>query len=481
MLGSLVRGGSGLCQKMLASRAFTKRSSIGEEREDMFAEKRILTVSQLTSLIRGVIEENFEHVWVEGEVSNLAVPASGHLYFTLKDAGAQIRCVVFRSSSRVLKFKLQNGMALVLRGRVSVYDQRGDYQFIAEYLEPKGIGALQLAFVQLKEKLAREGLFDEARKKPLPGLPRRIGVVTSTSGAAIHDILTVLRRRHAGVGVLIRPVKVQGEGAAAEIAAAIRDFNRYREVDVLIVGRGGGSLEDLWAFNEELVARAIHASRIPVISAVGHEVDYTIADFVADLRAATPSAAAELVVKSRQELDAELSNLSHRLRLAMEHTLEGSQDRVEGLLSSLKDPSLWIGHLMQRVDDLSERCDRGLLGALRLSRERLSGLSHRLHIGNPALEVERSRERLLISVDRMVTGIRRRIEEVREKSIVSSARLSALSPLATLERGYAIVRSRADGGIVRNSNQLRPGDLVAVTFRHGSASCVVESLTEEGS
>lgn len=442
----------------------------------MFTEKRILSVSQLTSLIREVIEENFEHVWVEGEVSNLAEPASGHLYFTLKDAKAQIRCVLFRASSRVLKFKVTNGMALVLRGRLSVYDQRGDYQFIAEYLEPKGIGALQLAFTQLKEKLAREGLFDEAHKKPLPGLPRRIGVVTSTSGAAIHDILTVLRRRHAGVEVLIRPVTVQGEGAAAEIAAAIRDFNGYRDIDVLIVGRGGGSMEDLWAFNEEQVARAIYASRIPVISAVGHEVDYTIADFVADLRAPTPSAAAELVVKSRQELDAQMSNLTHRLTMAMEHILEGSRDRTEGLLSALKDPALWIGHLMQRVDELSDRAGRALQGKMSLSRERFVGLSHRLHIRNPALEVERFRERLLIASDRMATTMHHMIESAREKNAVNAARLSVLSPLATLERGYSITRFASDGKIIRNSNQLEPGDAVAVTFRHGSANCIVETV-----
>ncbi|MRR52961.1 MAG: exodeoxyribonuclease VII large subunit [Deltaproteobacteria bacterium] len=445
----------------------------------MFTEKRILSVSKLTSLIREVIEENFEHVWVEGEVSNLAVPASGHLYFTLKDAGAQIRCVLFRASSRILKFKVQNGMALVLRGRVSVYDQRGEYQFIAEYLEPKGIGALQLAFVQLKEKLAREGLFDESRKKPLPGLPRRIGVVTSASGAAIHDILTVLRRRHAGVEVLICPVTVQGEGAAAEISAAIRDFNRYREVDVLIVGRGGGSMEDLWAFNEEQVARAIFASRIPVISAIGHEVDYTIADFVADLRAPTPSAAAELVVKSRQELDAQLSNLSHRLSLAMEHSLEGARDRTEGLLAALKDPALWIGHLMQRIDELSDRAARALRGKVSLSQERFVWLSHRLQIRSPALEVERFRERLLIASDRMAGAMRHKIENVREKNAVNAARLSVLSPLATLERGYSITRSRADGLIVRSSDQLEKGDSVTVAFRHGSANCIVETVQGE--
>src|SRR5512136_2779310 len=269
---------------------------------DIFADKRILTVSRLTALIRSTLEENFEHVWVEGEVSNLSTPSSGHLYFTLKDAGAQLRCVMFKGAVRNLRFRLKDGMGLILRGRITVYEQRGDYQLIAEYAEPLGIGALQLAFEQLKERLVREGLFDESRKKPLPVLPQRIGVVTSPTGAAIHDILTVVNRRFANVQILIVPVRVQGDGAAAEIAAAIDDVNRYGAVDVMIVGRGGGSLEDLWAFNEEAVARAIARSRIPVISAVGHETDYTIADFAADLRAPTPSAAAELAVKDRDEL-----------------------------------------------------------------------------------------------------------------------------------------------------------------------------------
>jgi exodeoxyribonuclease VII large subunit len=446
---------------------------------DLFAEKRILSVTGLTALIRGVLEENFEHVWVEGEVSNLAAPASGHLYFTLKDAGAQVRCVVFRASSRALKFRIANGMGLVLKGRVSVYDQRGEYQFIAEYLEPKGIGALQLAFAQLKEKLAREGLFDESRKRPIPGLPGSIGVVTSPSGAAIHDILTVLKRRHAGIGVLIRPVKVQGEGAAEEIAEAIRDFNRYRQVDVLIVGRGGGSTEDLWAFNEEVVARAIHDSRIPVISAVGHEIDFTIADFVADLRAPTPSAAAEMVVRSREELDLQLTHLSRRLGLAMERRLSGAREGLEALVRALKDPSLFVGHLLQRIDDLSERLARAVRGNLSLRRERLLSCSHRLRIKNPAVEVERCRERLLTLSAGMESAMRRSIDGSRERVAVNAARLSALSPLATLDRGYCIARHLPGGEILRESRRLQQGDRLALTFRHGSARCIVESRDEK--
>ena len=446
---------------------------------DLFTERRILTVSGLTTLIRGVLEENFEHVWVEGEVSNLATPASGHLYFTLKDAGAQIRCVVFRASSRALKFRPGNGMGLVLRGRVSVYDQRGEYQFIAEYLEPKGIGALQLAFAQLKEKLSKEGLFDESRKRSIPGLPRRIGVVTSASGAAIHDILTVLKRRHAGIEVLIRPVKVQGEGAAEEIAEAIEDFNRYREVDVLIVGRGGGSTEDLWAFNEEVVARAIYNSRIPVISAVGHEIDFTIADFVADLRAPTPSAAAEMVAKSREELDVQLAHLTRRLGLAVERRLSAARDCIDALVRALKDPSLFVGHLQQRVDDLSERLVGAAMRNLSLRRERLMACSHRLGIKNPAVESERCRERILALSAAMEKAMLRIIDASREAAAVNAARLSALSPLATLERGYSIARHLPAGEIIRDSRRLCRGDRIGLTFRHGSACCVVESSEEE--
>src|SRR5512136_382311 len=322
---------------------------------DLFAEKRILTVTQLTSLIRGVLEENFEHVWVEGEVSNLAMPVSGHLYFTLKDAGAQLRCVMFRASARVLKFKPKDGMGLIVRGRVSLFEPRGEYQLIVEYLEPQGIGALQLAFAQLKERLAKEGLFDEAHKKPIPRLPQRIGVVTSVTGAAIHDILNVLDRRFANVEVLICPVKVQGEGAAAEIAGAVKDFNRYGEIDVMIIGRGGGSMEDLWAFNEETVARAIYHSRIPVISAVGHETDYTISDFVADLRAPTPSAAAELVVRDKKEIKNILHYLQGRLENEAVQIVQGYRTHLSHLVRVFREPEKKIEDHFLRLDDLLNR------------------------------------------------------------------------------------------------------------------------------
>jgi len=440
----------------------------------LFEERTILTVSRLTGLIRGVLEENFEHVWVEGEVSNLALPSSGHLYFTLKDPGAQIRCVMFRASAKALHFKLQNGMMLVARGRVSVYGQRGEYQFIVEYLEPKGVGALQLAFVQLKEKLAKEGLFDESRKQRLPVLPLKIGIVTSTSGAALHDILTVLRHRHAGVDVLISPVRVQGEGAAEEIAGAVRDFNRYGDVDVLIVGRGGGSLEDLWSFNEEVVARAIFASRIPVISAVGHEVDFTIADLAADMRAPTPSAAAEMVVKSREEMDNHLQHLSHRLFNALDRRMASCRDRLESTMRALKDPAMLVGNLFQRIDELQDRMSRALRGELRLLREGLSGDLHRLRLSHPVLAIERCRERLLALDARMGSLVTRLLDGHRERTSVSVAKLQAYSPLATLVRGYSIVRKLDDGTVVRDSRQIEPGDCLGVVFGHGSAECVVK-------
>jgi exodeoxyribonuclease VII large subunit len=448
---------------------------------DIFPEKRILTVSQLTSLIRGVLEENFEHVWVEGEVSNLAMPASGHLYFTLKDAGAQIRCVMFRASARALKFRPRDGMGLIVRGRITVYEQRGDYQFLVEYLEPRGVGALQLAFIQLKEKLAREGLFAEEHKKPIPSLPQRIGVVTSATGAAIHDILNVLNRRFANVEVLIRPVKVQGEGAADEIADAISDFNRYGDVDVMIVGRGGGSLEDLWAFNEEKVARTIHRSRIPVISAVGHEIDFTIADFVADLRAPTPSAAAELVVKSKEELASRVDFYRHRLVQSMRRLLAEAGGELEAFSRALRDPTMLLGHLSQRMDDLSVRLERAVAGIVKDHAGTVEALKNHLRLTSPALDVERARERVIALSSRSEIALRRHLDRSREAAAVHTAWLEALSPLGTLARGYSVALKLPERIVVRTYRQLVSNDRLELRFHHGRAWCRVEALDEEPS
>lgn len=446
---------------------------------ELFSEKRILSVSRLTSLIRGVLEDNFEHVWVEGEVSNLAMPASGHLYFTLKDAGAQIRCVMFRASARALKFRPRDGMGLIVRGRITLYEQRGDYQLLVEYLEPQGMGALQLAFIQLKEKLAKEGLFAEERKRSIPSLPQRIGVVTSATGAAIHDILTVLNRRFANVEILLRPVKVQGEGAAEDIVEAINDLNGYGGIDVMIVGRGGGSLEDLWAFNEEKVARAIARSRIPVISAVGHEVDFTIADFVADLRAPTPSAAAELVVKSKEELASRVEFLRHRLLQRMHRTLAEAGGELESLGRALRDPTMLLGHLAQRVDDLSARLDRSIAGSIKYRIIAIEALKNNLRLRNPSLAVERTRELVSALNSRSEISLRRHLDRSREVAAVLMARLETLSPLGTLARGYSIALKLPNRSVVRASSQLNPNDSLELRLHKGRALCRVESISDE--
>jgi len=442
---------------------------------DIFSEKTILTVSRLTALIRGVLEDNFDQVWVEGEVSNLSLPSSGHLYFTLKDSGAQVRCVMFKSAARNLKFRLSDGMGLIVRGRISVYDQRGEYQIICEYLEPAGIGALQMAFVQLKERLAHEGLFNEALKRPMPRFPKRVGVITSPTGAAIHDILNVLKRRFASLEVQLYPVRVQGDGAAREIAAAIADMNRLAEVDVLIVGRGGGSLEDLWAFNEEIVARAVRRSRIPIISAVGHETDWTICDFAADLRAPTPSAAAELVSASAEELRGQVESLTHRLRLGIESYLTGRESRLDTLRRALHDPTTLVGHLAQRVDDLTERLTLGLENGVIRRRERYNRLEQSLSFNNPIHMIADSRQslqRLESDGNRLMQA---KLEGLKLAFGEQAARLEVLSPLSTLARGYAIALRSKDGTVVTDAAKLGEGELLKLNFHRGTATCRVES------
>jgi len=443
---------------------------------DIFSEKTILTVSRLTALLRGVLEENFEQLWVQGEVSNLSYPSSGHCYFTLKDAGAQLRCVMFKSAVKNLKFRLTDGMALIARGRISVYDQRGEYQLICEYMEPAGIGALQTAFVQLKEKLAHEGLFAETHKISLPRFPRKIGVITSPTGAAIHDILNVLKRRFASLEVLLYPVRVQGEGAALEIARAIDEMNRLAETDLIIVGRGGGSLEDLWAFNEEVVARAVYRSKIPIISAVGHETDWTICDFVADLRAPTPSAAAELVIASSEELRNQIEALSHRLRRSVENLLAALDGRLAGLRRSLHDPRMMLGHLAQRLDDLTGRLESGLSTAVNRRRDRFERLRDALQHNDPKRRIDALRQRITLLSERAERLLAQRLETIRQEFGDNAARLEVLSPLKTLARGYAIATHGSTGVVVTDAGSLATGELLLLKLHRGQASCRVESL-----
>lgn len=397
----------------------------------------IVTVSRLAALLKEVVEENFVQVWVEGEISNWALPASGHGYFSLKDDQAQLRAVMFRSQLRALNFRPENGMQVICRGRVSIYSQRGEVQLVVEGLEPRGLGALQLAYEQLKTRLAAEGLFAAERKRPLPAYPRTIGVVTSATGAAIHDILNVLERRSSGLRVLLAPVRVQGAEAAAEIVAALAALNRQGEADVLIVGRGGGSLEDLWAFNEEPVARAIAASRIPVISAVGHEVDVTIADFVADLRAPTPSAAAELVVKSRLELENHLDQLRLRLAAQMRGRLVLLRERTFGLQRRLRSPRELLQQLRQRQGECLRRLQRAMEARLQQSRASLA---------------------------------------------TAAGRLDTLSPLQTLARGYAIVWREGELQPLRDPDGLVVGDGLRLRLHRGGLRARVTALepTETG-
>jgi exodeoxyribonuclease VII large subunit len=444
----------------------------------LFKERRVLTVSALTALVRGVLEENFDQVWVEGEISNFASPQSGHCYFTLKDAGAQLRCVMFRGQARALKFTPKDGMRVLTRGRLTLFEPRGEYQLVAEYLEPQGIGGLQLAFIQLKERLAKEGLFSDLHKREIPKLPRRIGVVTSPTGAAIRDILTVLTRRFANLEILICPVRVQGEGAALEIAQAIDDLNRLGGLDVMIVGRGGGSLEDLWAFNEEVVARAIHRSQVPVISAVGHEIDFTIADFVADLRAATPSAAAELVVLSKKELTAELDALVHRLDICQMRRLEGWRAGVAALSRAVTDPTRVLGHLSQRVDSLDGRLRREADLLVGGELERIAMLSARLHRQSPALTLRRTGERLGTLSLRLDHALTSRLAGAAESLRVASGTLNAVSPLAVLARGYSIARKLPERSVVKDSRQIEAGDRLELSLAAGSALCRVEETRD---
>jgi exodeoxyribonuclease VII large subunit len=444
-------------------------------------QRRIWTVRDLIATVRTALEREYTDVWVEGEISNFRPAESGHLYLTLKDGAAQLRVVIFRSQARLLRFRPDNGLQVIARGRVTVYEGRGELQLTAEYLEPKGAGALQVAYEQLKAKLAAEGLFDASRKKPLPLVPRRIGVVTSPRGAAIQDILNILRRRHETVHVLVYPAQVQGEAAPSEVSAGIRYFNRAhgpgkpQSVDVIIVARGGGSVEDLAAFNNEGLARTIAASKLPVISAVGHETDFTISDFVADLRAPTPSAAAELVIRSKREVAEQVEALHSRLgRAARYHLLMFRQRLTElaqhGAFARMQEA---IGRRSQRLDDLVYRLAQA-------ERQALESYRRRFEIARARLEA-RDLRRALLGLRReaesrtaaMVHAVQRVLLTSKVRLEQHDARLQALSPLNILERGYALVFDAA-GTIVKRANQVNPGELITAHVAQGVITAEVE-------
>ena len=442
--------------------------------------RQIVTVTELTNRIRVLLESTHAQVWVEGEIANCRLWKTGHLYFTLRDKNAQLKAVMFRSAARNLRFAPEDGLRVVARGRVTVYEPKGEYQIVCEHLQPQGLGALQLAFDQLKRKLDAEGLFARDRKRPLPVLPRQIGIVTSRDGAAVRDILQVLGRRHRTAHVVLCPVRVQGEGAAEEIARGVGRLARQDGVDVIIVGRGGGSLEDLWAFNEEPVARAIAAAPVPVISAVGHEIDFTISDMVADVRAATPSAAAEIVVAGRGELLERIDRLAARLRTA----LQGAAGRRRTRLIDLdRRPGLtgWPARLAMRgryVAGLSHAIDRLAHAGLGTRERRLRGVQLRLEACEPGRRLEAARSRLVAAGSRLDAALVRRRERAQGRLTELSGRLDALSPLGVLGRGYAICWEGDRRAIVRDAATVSVGDDLVIGLGRGRLGCTVTGKDE---
>ncbi len=436
----------------------------------------LLSVSDVTRLIRDSLEDQFRDVWIEGEISNLRAASSGHLYFTLKDTQSQLRAVLFRSGASRLRFALQEGLALVVRGRISVYEPRGEYQLIVDSLEPKGVGAFQLAFEQLKERLAREGLFEEARKRPLPAFPLTVGVVTSLTGAAIRDIVAVLHRRCPIVNILIAPVPVQGDGAGERIAEAIRALSETPQVEVLIVGRGGGASEDLWAFNEETVVRTIARSRVPVVSAVGHEIDVTLSDFAADHRAPTPSAAAEAVVPVLDEILERLDELDGRLRRIVQTMLQMERHRFEQSLGVLGEMRVRIHTQAQHLDELRDGLTRALA-------ERLAALHRGIVERRHALLAQGQRTRIQTFLV-LIPQLYKRLEQEARRGLIHRkqsvamrmAALDALSPLAILNRGFSVIQTVPTGRLVRRASDVAAGETVQARLAEGRLVCLVNEV-----
>jgi exodeoxyribonuclease VII large subunit len=442
------------------------------------AYRDIYTVSRLNREAKTILEGGFPPIWIEGELSNLSRPASGHVYFSLKDAQAQVRCAFFRQYQRLLGVTLKDGLHVLLRARVSLYEGRGDYQIIVEYLEEAGEGALRRAFDALKERLASEGLFDVAHKQPLPRLPHRIGIITSPSGAVLHDIVTTLRRRFPAIAVLVYPVPVQGEGAAEKIAAALRLAGERRECDALILARGGGSLEDLWPFNEEIVARAIYACPLPIVSGVGHETDFTIADMVADVRAPTPTAAAEVLSPDQQEWLAQFARLESRLVMLVRGRLRSQSQHLDWLGSRVVHPRHRITLLQQQLHAFSRRLALAQLARLHQARSQWQEATARLQRHSPLPRLHTMTFASRHFHMRLVAGMKRRLEraEARLRQVMQT--LHALSPLATLERGYAIVQRPDTGKVVTDAAAVKGGDRVQARLARGYLDCLVEKTRE---
>ena len=440
------------------------------------AERDVYSISRLNREAKTLLEGQFPLLWIEGEISNLARPASGHWYFSLKDSQAQIRCALFKGNQRSLGCVPKDGMQVLARARVSLYEGRGEFQLIVEYLEEAGEGALRRAFELLKNRLAAEGLFDAAHKKPLPALPKRIGIITSPTGAALRDVLTTLRRRFPAIAVLVYPVPVQGEGAADKIAAAIRLAGERRECDALILARGGGSLEDLWSFNEEVVARAVYACPLPLVCGVGHETDFSIADWVADARAPTPTAAAEMLSPNQDEWRAQFNALDTRLqRLARDH-LSARQQRLDWLSGRIIHPRERITRLQQRLTEMVKRMRLAQIASQRVADARWQALSARLYRRHPDIALREWQLRFGHLQTRLTTGMRQTLQHQQQRVQLAVRRLDTLSPLATLQRGYAIVRRADNHHVVRNAQDVSPGERVQARVAQGNLLCVVEKI-----
>jgi exodeoxyribonuclease VII large subunit len=438
---------------------------------------KIYTVSAITEEIKDLLEGRFDFIWVEGEISNFRVPGSGHYYMVLKDEKAQIRAIMFRPQSRYLKFMPEDGMKVIAQGRVGVYEPRGEYQIIIDYLEPLGVGALALAFEQLKKKLAAQGVFDEDVKKPLPYLPQRVAVITSPTGAAIRDFLKVIQRRFANIEIVIVPVKVQGDEAAAEMVEALDLVNRELDVDVIVLTRGGGSLEDLWAFNQEELALAIRASRVAVVSAVGHEIDTTISDLAADVRAPTPSAAAEILVVEKEALEENLRQLGGRLRLSLKNTLGHQRQRLLLFSKRVRDPRRELADLWIHLDELSHKLAReaGLL--IKARRIQLNGETRALMLRAPSQTLAALGQKIDFQRRTLTFMISRRLKDFRTEFSLLEEKIRNLNPFAVLKRGYSITWKMPEQKILKEATGVRTGDHVRVTLSEGGLECRVEKIT----
>jgi len=448
----------------------------GDSLQLPFEERRILSVSGLNREAKLLIEGTLGVVWVEGEISNLSRPSSGHLYWSLKDAQAQVRCAMFRMSNRGLGFELANGQQILVRGRASLYEARGEYQLIVEYAEEAGEGLLRRRFEELKRKLAAEGLFDQARKRPPPRLPRRIGVVTSPTGAALRDVLIALRRRFPGTAVLVYPTSVQGAGAADEICRTLKLADKRADCDVLILTRGGGSLEDLWAFNEESVARTIAALELPIIVGVGHEIDFTIADFAADLRAPTPSQAAELAVPDQNEWLTRFARLGQQLAYHARRRLGTEQRHFATLTHRLSrcHPGIRLRAQHQRLDELEARLRRALERLIAKRKLQLGRLSTSVAHANPARQLAKVRERARWAADKLRRAVLRNLDRTKQRIALAERSLTSLSPLATLQRGYAIV-ARRDGTLITDASTVAAGTSIDVRLANGELAATVDA------